>query len=133
MEERRGGFQITVFVYNIPASMHWKGLWALFSFHGKVVDAFIPEKRSRSGKRFSFVHFSNLTDAQRAISRLNGFVIIGSKIWVKLARFKERRYIWRKVSPQMRTKAINNPNKEGWEGENNMKECVEDVSWKNKT
>ncbi|KAH1047037.1 hypothetical protein J1N35_037821 [Gossypium stocksii] len=45
----------TVFVYNILDSMHGKGLWALFRFHGNVVDAFILAKRSMKGKRFGFV------------------------------------------------------------------------------
>ncbi|KAG4188560.1 hypothetical protein ERO13_A08G172175v2, partial [Gossypium hirsutum] len=77
-------------------TMHWKGLWILFSFHGRVVDAFIPKKKCKSGKRFGFVRFTNFMDAQRAISRLNGFVILGSRIWIKLAKFKGRRHIWRK-------------------------------------
>ncbi|KAH1115510.1 hypothetical protein J1N35_008888 [Gossypium stocksii] len=83
----------TVFVYNIPDSMHWKGLWALFRFHGNVVDAFIPAKRSMEGNRFGFVRFAKLVDAQRAISRLDGFVILGKKIWVKMARFSGKRKI----------------------------------------
>ncbi|KAH1037923.1 hypothetical protein J1N35_039666 [Gossypium stocksii] len=48
----------TVFAYNIPDSMHWKGLWVIYSFYGNVVDAFIPAKRSKEGKRFGFVRFS---------------------------------------------------------------------------
>ncbi|MBA0827736.1 hypothetical protein Goarm_012489, partial [Gossypium armourianum] len=62
----------TVFVYNIPDSMHWKGLWALFRFHGNVLDAFIPAKRSMKGKKFGFVRFAKLVDAQREISSLDG-------------------------------------------------------------
>ncbi|KAA3486322.1 serine/arginine-rich splicing factor SC35-like [Gossypium australe] len=68
-----------VFVYNILDSMHWKGLWVLFRFHGNVLDAFIPVKRNMEGKRFGFVRFANLEDAKRAISRLDGFVILGKK------------------------------------------------------
>ncbi|PPS09552.1 hypothetical protein GOBAR_AA11091 [Gossypium barbadense] len=65
------GSYITVFVFNIPMTMHWKGLWTLFSYHRKVVDAFIPEKTSKSRKRFGFIRFSNFLDAKRAITRLN--------------------------------------------------------------
>ncbi|KAH1091893.1 hypothetical protein J1N35_019150 [Gossypium stocksii] len=81
-----GGSPITVFVINISTSMHWKGLWKLFSYHGKVVDAFISEKTSKSGKRFGFMRFSYFVDAQRAIARLNGFVLLRKRIWVKVAR-----------------------------------------------
>ncbi|KAG8495881.1 hypothetical protein CXB51_007510 [Gossypium anomalum] len=66
------GNPITLFVYNIPLSMHWKGLWALSQYHGNVIDAFILEKKSKNGKRFGFVRFSKILDAQRAISRING-------------------------------------------------------------
>ncbi|KAK5777550.1 hypothetical protein PVK06_045517 [Gossypium arboreum] len=45
------GIVATVFIYNIPTSTHWKGLWALFGYHGDVVDAFIPTKRCRNGQK----------------------------------------------------------------------------------
>ncbi|TYI05915.1 hypothetical protein ES332_A10G121900v1 [Gossypium tomentosum] len=87
----------TVFVYNIPDSMYRKGLWALFRFYGNVLDAFIPVKRSMEGKRFGFVRFANMEDAQRAILRLGGFVLLGKKIGVKMARFSGNRRVWKKV------------------------------------
>ncbi|KAH1122969.1 hypothetical protein J1N35_006129 [Gossypium stocksii] len=87
----------TVFVNNIPESMHWKGLWTLFSFHGEVMDAFIPVKRNKTGKRFGFVRFNKEEDAQRAIGRLDGFVLLGKRIWVKMARFSENMKVWRKI------------------------------------
>ncbi|KAK5840753.1 hypothetical protein PVK06_009656 [Gossypium arboreum] len=65
-----GVIPIIVFVNNIPTTMHWKGLWALFSFSRR--------------------------DAQRAIDRLNGFVILGYRIGVKMASFRGKRVIWRK-------------------------------------
>ncbi|MFQ6627983.1 hypothetical protein Gotur_008026 [Gossypium turneri] len=44
------------------------------------------------GKRFGFVRFANLEDAQRAILRLDGFVILGKKkVWVKMAKFSGKR------------------------------------------
>ncbi|KAH1057947.1 hypothetical protein J1N35_036012 [Gossypium stocksii] len=60
--------------------MHWKGLWALFSFHREVKDAFIPNKKSKVGSRFGFVRFSSVTYAQRVIKRLNGFILLGYRI-----------------------------------------------------
>ncbi|KAK5776169.1 hypothetical protein PVK06_044128 [Gossypium arboreum] len=87
----------TVYVDNIPDSIHWKGLRALFNFHGNVLDAFIPVKRSKEGKRFGFVRFAKLEDAQRAIARLDGFVMLGKKIWVKMARFNSNSKVWKKI------------------------------------
>ncbi|KAL4340946.1 hypothetical protein GQ457_08G022140 [Hibiscus cannabinus] len=67
--------QVTLFVYNLPDKLHWKGLWTLFSHHGDVKDAFIPKKRSQSGHRFGFVRFANLVDALRALERFDGVKI----------------------------------------------------------
>ncbi|KAH1030124.1 hypothetical protein J1N35_046059, partial [Gossypium stocksii] len=91
------GNVVTVFVYNIPISMHWKGLWALFGYHGEVVDAFIPTKRCRNGQRFGFVRFSNERDVQMVILRLNGFFLLGKRIRVKMARYNGRKKFWRKA------------------------------------
>ncbi|KAH1108246.1 hypothetical protein J1N35_012014 [Gossypium stocksii] len=88
----------TVFVYNILTSMHWKGLWALFGYHGDVIGTFIPSKRCRNGKRFGFVRFSNERDALRAIMRLNGFFLLGMRIKVKMARYNGKRKFWRYAS-----------------------------------
>ncbi|KAK8644115.1 hypothetical protein V6N13_123430 [Hibiscus sabdariffa] len=98
----------TVFVHNLPERMHWKGLWASFGHHGDVLDAFIPNKRSRSGKRFGFVRFSSKIDAQRAISRLNGFALFGSRLSVSMAKFRPRMSYWRKVE-QGENKGNQNP------------------------
>ncbi|KAH1091797.1 hypothetical protein J1N35_019054 [Gossypium stocksii] len=94
------GIVETIFVYNIPNSMHWKGLWALFGYHGDVVDAFIPSKRCRYGKRFRVVRFSNERDAQRTILRLNGCFLLGKRIGVKIANYNGKRNFWRYVSDQ---------------------------------
>ncbi|MBA0726423.1 hypothetical protein Golax_002250, partial [Gossypium laxum] len=59
--------------------MHWKGLWTLFRYHGDVIDASIPAKKSKSGRKLGFVRFDKIMDAQKVINRLNGFVILGLK------------------------------------------------------
>ncbi|KAH1063661.1 hypothetical protein J1N35_028648 [Gossypium stocksii] len=120
-------YQITVFVLNISVTMHWKGLWTLFSYHSKVVDAFIPEKKGKCGKRFGFMRFNNFSYAQKAISRLNGFVILGSRIRVKIARFKGRREIWRRVTMRRNTLVINETKQKGAEDEIRRKEAEEEL------
>ncbi|KAK8695492.1 hypothetical protein V6N13_000651 [Hibiscus sabdariffa] len=66
--------------------MHWKGLWHSFARHGEVVVAYIASKLSRGGKRFGFVRMGSKEDAERAVERLHGFRLYGSKLTVKLAR-----------------------------------------------
>ncbi|KAK8634096.1 hypothetical protein V6N13_014925 [Hibiscus sabdariffa] len=77
--------------------IHWQGLRLAFGRHGDVVDAFIATKRNKKGRRFGFVKFSNKTDADRAIERLNGFKLFGSKISVSVAKYNTRVAYWRRV------------------------------------
>ncbi|MBA0576412.1 hypothetical protein Golob_027475 [Gossypium lobatum] len=104
---------VLLLVYNIPVTMHWKGLWTLFRYHGDVIDAFIPAKKSKSGKKLGFVRFDKIMDAQKVINRLNGFVILGNRISVYLERFKGRRQVWRKVPVNGDSKQNMENHKEG--------------------
>lgn len=88
---------ITVYVHSIPATMHWKGLWTLFRYHGEVKYAFILAKKNKRGRRFGFMWFVKMMDARRAINRLNGFVILGYRMSVYMARFKGRSQVGRSV------------------------------------
>ncbi|KAK8624876.1 hypothetical protein V6N13_089762 [Hibiscus sabdariffa] len=93
----KGSRVITLYVSNLPSKLHWSGLRQIFGFHGDVVDSFIASKLNKYGERSGFVRFSNITDAFRAIERLNGYPLYGSRIAVSLARFNGRSSYWRKV------------------------------------
>ncbi|KAK8680151.1 hypothetical protein V6N13_109104 [Hibiscus sabdariffa] len=80
----------TLYIENPSKLLHWQGLWHAFGRHGDVLDAFIARKRNRPGKRFGFVSFGKKFDAERAIERLNGCTLFGSRIRVSMARFKPR-------------------------------------------
>ncbi|KAK8634188.1 hypothetical protein V6N13_015016 [Hibiscus sabdariffa] len=99
----------TVFVHNLPEILHWKGLWASFGHHDDVLYVFIPNKRSRSDKRFGFVRFSSKIDADRAISRLNGFALFGSRLSVSIAKYRPRLLYWRKVKHGAKKGIQNSP------------------------
>ncbi|XVF04593.1 hypothetical protein REPUB_Repub05bG0097600 [Reevesia pubescens] len=92
------GVVISVFVNNIPQKVYWRWLWTIFEHHGKVVDVFIPRKRSGLGKRYGFVRFASCPAALTAIRRLNGAWLLNSRIDVNIARFRGRTSYWRKVS-----------------------------------
>ncbi|KAK8614378.1 hypothetical protein V6N13_122738 [Hibiscus sabdariffa] len=79
--------QTTVFVSNLPPRLHWQGLWFAFARHGEVVDAFIPARKSKKGHRFGFVRFTTLKEAEKAIAQMNGCVLYGSRLAVRLAKF----------------------------------------------
>ncbi|KAL4384633.1 hypothetical protein GQ457_15G028830 [Hibiscus cannabinus] len=82
---------VTLFVFHLPEKLHWKGLWALFSYHGDVLDAYIPSKRSKGGQRFGFVRYASMEDAMRAQERLDGFPLYSYRVRVHLARFEPGR------------------------------------------
>ncbi|MFQ6650349.1 hypothetical protein Gotur_023595, partial [Gossypium turneri] len=62
-----------------------------------VLDVFIPQKLSRSGRRFGFVRSADNDDTKRAICHLNGFTFHGNRLGVNMARFKGRSSYWRKL------------------------------------
>ncbi|KAK8544688.1 hypothetical protein V6N13_045768 [Hibiscus sabdariffa] len=86
-EEGKQGV-ISLFVENLPESLHWKGFWFAFARHGEVVNVYIARKKSRGDKRFGFVRMENMRDVNRAIQRLNGFILHGSRLVVKIAKDK---------------------------------------------
>ncbi|MBA0677699.1 hypothetical protein Goari_019093 [Gossypium aridum] len=53
---------VTVFVNNLSARMHWRWLWKLFQYHGRVVDVFILSRKSRSGKKYDFIGYAFFHD-----------------------------------------------------------------------
>ncbi|KAL4297388.1 hypothetical protein GQ457_12G029290 [Hibiscus cannabinus] len=94
-----GNQTVTLFVGNLSPMMHWSGLRQAFGFHADVVDSFVVNKPDRNGRRFGFVRFSNRWVATRAIERLNGFNIYGSRISVSFAKYESRSSYWSKVRP----------------------------------
>nr|GEU95995.1 nucleotide-binding alpha-beta plait domain-containing protein [Tanacetum cinerariifolium] len=54
----------SVFVTNFPDQFTAKELWNTCKQYGYVVDAFIPNRRSKAGKRFGFVRFIKVFDAE---------------------------------------------------------------------
>ncbi|GJT70341.1 RNA-directed DNA polymerase, eukaryota [Tanacetum coccineum] len=60
----------SVFVTNFPEVFSAKDLWNTCKQYGQVVDAYIPNKRSKAGKRFGFVRFVKVFDTERLVNNL---------------------------------------------------------------
>ncbi|KAE8722809.1 hypothetical protein F3Y22_tig00013565pilonHSYRG00020 [Hibiscus syriacus] len=88
--ERKEGETSNLFVQNIPPRYHWRGLRQFFGRHGDVMSSFIVMKYDRAGNRFGFVSFSNRNDADREAFRLNGLWILGYRLTVKEARYRDK-------------------------------------------
>ncbi|GKC20608.1 RNA-directed DNA polymerase, eukaryota, reverse transcriptase zinc-binding domain protein [Tanacetum coccineum] len=63
------------YVTNMPPALTSKGLWTVCAPYGRLVDAFIANKLSKGGKRFGFIRFIGVKDA-------NVFVKTLSNIWI---------------------------------------------------
>nr|GEU64915.1 RNA-directed DNA polymerase, eukaryota, nucleotide-binding alpha-beta plait domain protein [Tanacetum cinerariifolium] len=60
----------SVFVTNFPNNFGSRDLWKPCEVYGKVVDVFIPNRKSKAGKRFAFVRFIRVEDLDRLICNL---------------------------------------------------------------
>ncbi|XVF18493.1 hypothetical protein REPUB_Repub11eG0026500 [Reevesia pubescens] len=87
----------TLFVNNIPPNVHWRWLGWDFQRIGKVVDVFMPRKKSFKERRIGFVRFALVGKAKRAQWNLNGVWFLSHKIGVNIARFNPRKSFWRKT------------------------------------
>ncbi|GKD33834.1 nucleotide-binding alpha-beta plait domain-containing protein [Tanacetum coccineum] len=77
----------SVFVTNFPDQTSAKDLLNACKQYGHVVDAFIPNKRSKTGKRFGFVRFIKVFDVERLVGNLCTVWIGSHIIHVHVARF----------------------------------------------
>nr|GEW89057.1 nucleotide-binding alpha-beta plait domain-containing protein [Tanacetum cinerariifolium] len=78
---------ISVFIKNIPDQAGAKELWNACKQYGHVVDAFIPDRRSKIGKRFGFVRFIKVFDAERLVNNLCMVWIGRHRLHANIARF----------------------------------------------
>ncbi|GJX59094.1 RNA-directed DNA polymerase, eukaryota [Tanacetum coccineum] len=60
----------SVFVTNFPDNFGTRDLWNICQTYGKVVDVFIPNRKSKTGKRYAFVRFIKVDDMGRLIGNL---------------------------------------------------------------
>ncbi|GJU31529.1 RNA-directed DNA polymerase, eukaryota [Tanacetum coccineum] len=110
-----------IFITNFPGNFSAKELWTVCNQYGSIVDAFIPDKRSKSGKRFGFVRFLKIFDIDRLVDNLCTIWVGRFKLHANIARFQ--RSPLNKDDSQFPYKGDNKPtievHKEG--GENGSK------------
>ncbi|GJU63300.1 RNA-directed DNA polymerase, eukaryota [Tanacetum coccineum] len=61
----------SVYVSNFPDDCNTRDLWKACKVYGTVVDVFMPNKKSKSGKKFAFVRFIQVNNLDRLIENLN--------------------------------------------------------------
>ncbi|GJZ80214.1 RNA-directed DNA polymerase, eukaryota [Tanacetum coccineum] len=58
----------SIFVTNFPDNTTSKDLWEVCKGYGTVVDVFIPDRKSKAGKRFAFVRFIKVDNVDRLVA-----------------------------------------------------------------
>ncbi|GKD95483.1 RNA-directed DNA polymerase, eukaryota, partial [Tanacetum coccineum] len=72
----------SVFVMNFPDHCIARDLWNVCTAYGKVVDVYIPIKKTKVGKKFAFVRFLNVDNFERLIENIG-------TIWMGRVRLHE--------------------------------------------
>ncbi|GJZ19503.1 nucleotide-binding alpha-beta plait domain-containing protein [Tanacetum coccineum] len=78
----------SVFVTNFPEQFSSRDLWRTCQVYGRVVDAFIPNRRSRTGSRFGFVRFIQVKDVDRLVGNLCTIWVDRLRLHANVARFQ---------------------------------------------
>ncbi|GJV11623.1 RNA-directed DNA polymerase, eukaryota [Tanacetum coccineum] len=78
----------SIFITNFPDSFSAKELFNSCKQYGHVVDAFIPNKRSKAGKRFGFVRFINILNEERLVNNLCTLWVGRFKFHANIAKFQ---------------------------------------------
>nr|GEV38593.1 RNA-directed DNA polymerase, eukaryota [Tanacetum cinerariifolium] len=78
----------SIFIMNFPETCSAKDLFNTCKQYGHVVDAFIPFKRSKDGKRFGFVRFINVFSVERLVSNSCMIWIDKHKLHANITRFQ---------------------------------------------
>nr|TKW23831.1 hypothetical protein SEVIR_3G012901v2 [Setaria viridis] len=74
-----------LYVYNIPSSMNTVKLVDLFLPFGKITHARVVEQANNSSKGYEFVKFADSHCAAKAVTLMNGALIEGETIVVRVA------------------------------------------------
>ncbi len=75
-----------LYVGNLPYNASEASLRKLFSRHGQVQDVWIGNTRVGSPHGYGFVHMPDGSNAEKAISMLDGFQFEGKEITVHQAK-----------------------------------------------
>nr|GEV98347.1 nucleotide-binding alpha-beta plait domain-containing protein [Tanacetum cinerariifolium] len=77
-----------IFVKKFPSSTSARQIWDICEQYGKVVDAFIPSRVSKEGKKFAFMCFIKLSNIDVLIGNLNTVWIGKFRLRFNFARFQ---------------------------------------------
>ncbi|GJT10082.1 RNA-directed DNA polymerase, eukaryota, nucleotide-binding alpha-beta plait domain protein [Tanacetum coccineum] len=78
----------SLFVTNFPSGCNARQIWDSCKHYKHIVDAFIPSRLSKAGKRFAFVRFVKVENLELLIGNLNTIWMGNHRLRFNLARFQ---------------------------------------------
>ncbi|GJS59118.1 nucleotide-binding alpha-beta plait domain-containing protein [Tanacetum coccineum] len=87
-EDHVNQISTSIYVTNFPKHFTFRDLWKECQEFGRVIDAFIPAKRSKSGNRFGFLRFIHIKDVDRLVRNLCTIWMGGLRLHANVARFQ---------------------------------------------
>nr|GEX76999.1 RNA-directed DNA polymerase, eukaryota [Tanacetum cinerariifolium] len=78
----------SIFVFNLPDRFGAKELWNICQAYGHVIDSYIPDRRSKAGKRFGFVQFIKVHDVDKLVNNMFTVWVGRNKLHANVARFQ---------------------------------------------
>lgn len=78
---------MSFFITNLPPNLAAKDLWKRCLDWGVVTDVFIPNRLSKMGKRFGFVRFIKVGNAEKLLSDLRSMWFGNYKVFADVERF----------------------------------------------
>nr|GEW88272.1 ChaC-like family protein [Tanacetum cinerariifolium] len=86
-EEEVQKISTSIFITNFLDHSKAKDLWNVYKQYGQVVDAFIPDRKSKAGKRYGFVRFIRVYDVDCLVSNLCTLWMGSHHLHANVARF----------------------------------------------
>ncbi|GKB37573.1 RNA-directed DNA polymerase, eukaryota [Tanacetum coccineum] len=78
----------SVSITNFPDDCFSKDIWKVCKDYGTVIDVFIPNRKSKAGKRFAFVRFIRVLNFDRLIENLKTIWIGSFHLFANPVRFE---------------------------------------------
>nr|GEW43997.1 RNA-directed DNA polymerase, eukaryota [Tanacetum cinerariifolium] len=78
----------SIYVTNFLEHFSFRDLWKACQEYGRVIDAYIPNRRSKSGKRFGFVRFIHIKEVVRLVRNLCTIWMGRLRLHANVARFQ---------------------------------------------
>ncbi|GJW66594.1 RNA-directed DNA polymerase, eukaryota [Tanacetum coccineum] len=78
----------SIYVTNFPEQFSFRDLWKECQEYGRVIDAYIPNRRSKSSNRFGFVRFIHIKDVDRLVRNLCTIWMGHLRLHANVAKFQ---------------------------------------------